>query len=424
MIVLFALLFVFIALGLPVFAAIGLASFGYMVVEGVPLLAGALQLYEGLDSFPLLAVPFFILAANLMNESGVSERLFRFAESLVGFLPGGLGHVNISASVIFSGMSGTALADAAGMGTMEIKAMRDAGHDVRFAVGITAASSTVGPLIPPSVPLLIYGVAASASIGQLFLAGVVPGLLVAVALHVMVIWLALRRGYPRGRWLGFRELALRFVTSFPVLLAPVIIIGGIMSGVFTPTEAAVAATVYAMLIGFLVYGTLSLRGFVAQLRSSFETTATTMVILGSATLFGWVLVREGAAREFAEFAISFAQTPEQLLVLIVVAVMIAGLVLDPIVIILVATPIVLPALDAFGIDRVHFGIVIVLAAMFAMMTPPIGMLAFVLARIAGLQVVDAFAAIAPFMVPILVVLIAILFFPELALWFPAQFIVE
>lgn len=418
MLLLFCLLFVLLAIGLPVFAALGLSSLIFIVVEGIPVLAGGMQFFDGLDSFPLLAVPFFILAANLMNVSGITDRLYAFAHSIAGPLPGGLGHVNVTASVIFSGMSGTALADAAGMGTIEVKAMRDAGYDARFAIGITAASSVIGPLIPPSVPILIYGVAASTSIGQLFIAGVVPGLLVAVALHVMVWVLAVRRGYPREPWLGLRHVLHTFIRAIPVLLAPVIIIGGIMGGVFTPTEAAVVASIYSLGIGFFAYRTLGVRSFVKELRNAFETTTTTMIMLGGATLFGWLLVRQGAAGTFTEFAVSFAHSPEQLLALVMIALLIAGLVLDPIVIILVATPIVLPALDAFGVDRVHFGVVMVMTVMLGLMTPPIGMLAFVLSRIGGLDLVSTFRALGPFMIPIVVVLLLVAFHPELALWLP------
>lgn len=418
MILLFGLAMLFLVMGLPVFVALGFSSMIFVMVNGIPLLAAGQLFFEGLNSFPLLAVPFFVLAAGLMNGSGITDRLFRFANNLVGHVPGGLGHVNIVASVVFSGMSGTALADAAGLGTIEIKAMRDRGYDKRFAVGITAASSIIGPLIPPSMPLLIYGVAASTSIGQLFVAGIVPGLLVAVSLHIMVWTLALRRGYPREPRATLRQVFASFIASIPVLFAPVIIVGGIMTGIFTPTEAAVVASLYALAIGFFVFRTLGFRDIVIQLWEAFETTATMMVMLGSATLFGWLLVREGVAADFTSFALAFAGSPTELLIVVNLILLACGLILDPIVIILVATPILLPALDSFGIDRVHFGVVMLLNVMIGMMTPPIGVLAFIMARIGQMDLLDAFRAIAPFMVPVLFVMVLITLFPALTLFLP------
>lgn len=418
MTLLIGLLLVFLLIGLPVFAALGLSSLIFVIVERIPILAAGQQLFEGLNSFPLLAVPFFVLAACLMNSSGITDRLFAFARNLVGHIAGGLGHVNILASMIFSGMSGTALGDAAGLGTIEIKAMRAQGYDTKFAVGVTAASSTIGPLIPPSLPMVIYGVVAGASIGQLFIAGIVPGLLVALSLHIMVYVMAKMRGYPREPRASLPAIGRSFIASLPVLFAPVIIIGGIMGGVFTPTEAAVVACLYALFIGFFVHRSLGLRTALVQFREAFETTATMMVMLGGASLFGWLLVRQGAAGSFSEFALSYADGPLALLVIVNLALLFCGMFMDPIPIILVATPILLPALDAFGIDRVHFGVLMIINLMVGMMTPPIGVLTFVMARIAGLDLLAAVRACLPFMVPIVIVLVLVSAFPALSLWLP------
>ena len=418
MILLFGLMFGLLLIGMPVYAALGIASLTFVFVFDIPVLAAVQKLFGGLNSFPLLAVPFFILAGNLMNRGGITDRLFAFARSAVGHVPGGLGHVNIVASVIFSGMSGTALADAAGLGTVELKAMKDAGYDKRFAVGITAASSTIGPLIPPSLPMVIYGVAASASIGQLFLAGIIPGLIMAGSLHIMVLLIALRSGMPRDPRAPIRVVAVNFVRGLPALFAPVIIIGGIAFGVFTPTEAAVAASLYALLISFLVYRALNWRGLLDELLHTFETTAVTMVMLGSATLFGWLLVREGAARDFAAFMVGFVEADWMLMIILNLVLLITGMFMDPIAIILVATPLLLPVLDQFGIDRVHFGVVMVLNLMIGLMTPPIGVLAFVMARLADLSFAATVRACLPFMLPLIFVLVLISTFPGLAMWLP------
>ena len=234
--------------GVPVFAATALSAIFYIWMNGLPPLIVVQQLFDSLDKFPLLAVPFFVLAGNLMNSSGITDRLYAFAHSLCGHVTGGLGHVNILGSFIFSGMSGTAMADAAGVGTIELKAMRDQGYDDEFAVGITAASSTMGPIIPPSLPMILYAITANASVGALFIAGIVPGVLMAIALHTHVYVVAKRKGYPRAVRASLGQMFHAFLRAIPVLAAPGIILGGILLGVFTPTEAAVIACLYALLV--------------------------------------------------------------------------------------------------------------------------------------------------------------------------------
>src|SRR5690606_22551178 len=241
------LLFVLMVVGVPVALALALASLAFIATNGLPSMMVLSNMVNGINSFPLIAVPFFILAGNLMNSAGITTRIFDFARATVGWMHGGLGHVNVGASVIFAGMPGAAVADAGGLGNIEIKAMRDAGYDTDFAVGITAASSTIGPIIPPSLPLILYGVIASVSIGQLFAAGLVPGLLMAAALMAMVAWYAKRRNYPRDDAFAFRTLATASRAAFLPLMTPAIIIGGIGTGAFTPTEAAVIAVVYALI---------------------------------------------------------------------------------------------------------------------------------------------------------------------------------
>ncbi|MBL8700417.1 MAG: TRAP transporter large permease [Alphaproteobacteria bacterium] len=405
-------------LGVPVFAATGIAALAYITLNGLPALVVVQQLFDSVDKFPLLAVPFFILAGNLMNSAGITDRLYAFASHAVGHLHGGLGHVNIFGSFIFSGMSGTAMADAAGLGTIELKAMKDEGYDDEFAVGITAASATLGPIIPPSLPMILYGVTTGTSIGALFIAGIVPGLLMAIFLHAHVALAAKARGYPRSVRATWAQLGHSFLRSIPVLLAPGIILGGILLGIFTPTEAAVVAAVYTLLIGFVVLRTLTPLQFVKELRGAFETTAVVMTMTAGAILFGWVLVRENFAAQFVAFMLSFASEPWQCMLVLNVAMLLCGMFMDPLPILLIFSPIVMPVLDSFGIDRVQFGVVMVLNLMIGMMTPPIGAICFVLSRLSGLPLARTFRACVPFYLPLGIVLLLISVLPALTLTLP------
>lgn len=418
MIILFGALAVFLLVGVPVFAAIGLASVIYLVINDIPVLISVQQMFDGIDKFPLLAVPFFILAGNLMNAAEITDRLFAFARSLVGHVRGGLGHVNILASLIFSGMSGTAVADAGGLGTIELKAMRDQGYDTGFAIGITAASSTIGPIIPPSLAMVVYGVVGNVSIGKLFVAGIVPGLLMAVCLHAMVWYFAVRRGYPRDPRASLPQVARTFRSSILALMTPVIIVGGIIGGVVTPTEAAVVAVLYAFFVGVIAYRTLNAGNVLSVLRESFETTAITMIMVAASVLFGWILVRENVASQFAQTMLEFAAEPWQALLILNVILLIAGMVMETIAVILILTPILTPTLAAFGIDPVHFGVVMVLNLMIGLMTPPIGLLLFVMARIGKLDMIATTKAVMPFLLPLFVVLILISVFPWIPLFLP------
>jgi len=417
-ILLFASLAVLLLIGVPVFVAIGGAAAIYIVANGIPPLIVAQQMVSGIDSFPLLAVPFFILAGNLMNAAAITDRLFAFARCLVGHLRGGLGHVNILASVIFSGMSGAAVADAGGLGTVELKAMKAQGYDTPFAVGVTAASSTMGPIIPPSLAMVVYGVTASASIGQLFVAGIVPGLLMALSLHGLVWFLARRRNYPRDPRASLADLRRSLGQSAFALVMPLLIIGGIVGGITTPTEAAVVAVAYAVLIGAVVYRSLTLTGFVTVLRETFETTAVVMIMVASSALFGWVLVREGVARTFSAALLSVADGPMEAMLVLLVILFVVGMFMETIAAIVLLTPIFLPVLGIYGIDPVQFGVVMVLNLMIGLMTPPVGLLLFVMSRLSGLDLMQTFRATLPFMLPLLVVLLAVAFVPALSLTLP------
>ncbi|WP_420391605.1 TRAP transporter large permease [Acuticoccus sp.] len=416
---LFGLLFGGILLGFPVAIALAGSSAVFILVTGqVPEMVVAHRMINGVDSFPLLAVPFFILAGNLMNTAGITERIFEFAKALVGWMRGGLGHVNIGASVIFAGMSGAAVADAGGLGAIEIKAMRDAKYDPGFAVGITAASSTIGPIIPPSLPMVIYGVVAGASIGQLFAAGFIPGLVMALALMVMVTYYARVRGYPRDQRFALGRLGAAFVRAFLSLLTPVIIVGGILTGAFTPTEAAIAACVWALILGLVVYRTLTWRRFLRVSFDTIETTAVVLFIVAAASIFAWVLTSNRVPEQFAALVLSASTNPVVVLLLVNLILLIVGCFLETVAAITILVPVLLPIAASVGVDPVHFGVIMVLNLMIGLLTPPIGMVLYVLSRVADVPFERCVTATAPFLIPLFVVLLLVTFVPALTLFLP------
>ncbi len=416
---LFGLLFGSIALGFPVAICLAGSSAVFILVTGqVPSMVVAHRMINGVDSFPLLAVPFFILAGNLMNTAGITERIFEFAKALVGWMRGGLGHVNIGASVIFAGMSGAAVADAGGLGAIEIKAMRDAGYDPGFSVGVTAASSTIGPIIPPSLPMVIYGVVAGASIGQLFAAGFIPGLVMALSLMVMVFFYARIRNYPRDARFSIRRLGTTYRKAFLSLLTPVIIVGGILTGAFTPTEAAIAACVWALFLGLIVYRTLTWRRFLRVSYDTIETTAVVLFIVGAASIFAWILTSNRVPEHFAALLLSASENPIVILILINLILLIVGCFLETVAAITILVPVLLPIAVKIGVDPVHFGVIMVLNLMIGLLTPPIGMVLYVLSRVAKVPFERCVTATAPFLIPLGVVLVLVTFVPAITMWLP------
>jgi tripartite ATP-independent transporter DctM subunit len=412
------MLFALMLIGVPVAVALGLASLAFVATNGMPPMIVLANMVNGINSFPLIAVPFFILAGSLMNSAGITTRIFAFARATVGWMHGGLGHVNVGASVIFAGMSGAAVADAGGLGNIEIKAMRDAGYDTDFAVGITAASSTIGPIIPPSLPLVIYGVIADTSIGQLFTAGIVPGLLMAVSLMVMVAWYARRRGYPRDQQFSIRRFGTTLSQALLPLMTPFIIIGGIMFGIFTPTEAAIAAVAYSMVLGIFVYRTLDWKKVLRISMDTVETTAAVMLIVASSTIFAWILTANQVAEHFSQAMLSVTDNKVALLLIITLIVLVVGLFMETIAAITILTPVLLPVAVGLGVDPVHFGIILILNLMIGLLTPPVGMVLYVLSKVAHVPFERCVTATAPFLVPLIVVLMMLTFIPELSMWLP------
>ena len=410
--------FVLLVIGSPVTVALGVGSLIFILMEGTPSVVVLHRMVSGIDSFPLIAVPFFILAGHLMNSAGITTRIFGFAKALVGWMHGGLGHVNIGASIIFAGMSGAAVADAGGLGTIEIKAMRDAGYDDDFSVGITAASSTIGPIIPPSLPLVIYGVMASASIGELFAAGFLPGLLMGVSLMIMVALYARKRGYPRDARFSFSRLWVSFKQAFLPLQTPTIIIGGILSGIFTPTESAIAAVVYALILGLFVYRTLTWRHILRVSMDTIETSAAILMIVASATIFAWILIDQQVAVMLGDALLGFSQNKTVILIIIMMVVLLIGCFMETIAAITILVPVLLPIAEKVGIDPVHLGIIVILNLMLGLLTPPVGMVLYVLSKVSGVKFEQCVIATAPFIVPLLIVLALITFFPDIAMWLP------
>lgn len=418
LILMFVLLLVLLIAGAPVAVALGVASLFFISTTGMPDLVVLHNMVNGINSFPLIAVPFFILAGHLMNTSGITTKIFTFARSTVGWMHGGLGHVNVGASVIFAGMSGAATADAGGLGNIEIKAMREAGYDTDFSVGITAASSTIGPIIPPSLPLVVYGVIADTSIGQLFAAGLIPGVIMALALMAMVSFYARLRKYPRDDRFNFSVFLSSFGRAILPLFTPVIIVGGILSGAFTPTEAAIAAVAYSLVLGVFVYRTLDLKRILRVSMETIETTASIMLIVAASAIFAWILTANQVAQLFARELLGITENPTAILLIIMLIVLVVGCFMETIAAITILTPVLLPVAVSIGVDPVHFGVILILNLMIGLLTPPVGMVLYVLSKVASVPFERCVVATAPFLIPLLVVLVLLTFVPALSMWLP------
>ncbi|MBO6900458.1 MAG: TRAP transporter large permease [Rhizobiaceae bacterium] len=409
----------FLLFGMAVAFTLGTAAMAQLWLDGTPLVAVAQRMTKSIsDSFPLLAVPFFIFAGNLMNSGGVTERVFAFARILVGHFRGGLAQVNVVASIIFSGMSGSALADAGGLGNMEIRAMRDAGYDDGFSGAVTVSSSTIGPLIPPSIPMVIYGVLGDVSIGRMFLGGIVPGLLTAVALMILIGFFAGRRKYPKDERPAPQAIFGAFMRALLPLFTPAIIIAGIVFGFFSPTEAAVAASAYAIALSMFVYREIGLRELYGVVLDTIRTSAMVCFIVATASVFAWVLAAHEAPKNLAIWLTSLSENPLVLLLIINAFLFIAGFFIEGLAIMILAVPALAPTVVAAGIDPVHFGVVFIFNMMIGLMTPPMGIGLFVVSGVSGISFNTLARAIVPFLAPLLVVLLLLIFFPPLVTALP------
>jgi tripartite ATP-independent transporter DctM subunit len=416
----FLVMFGLIAIELPVaFALIAAALAWLQFGSPVPMSLVVQRMSSGIDSFPLLAIPLFVLAGNLMNVGGIATRIFEFAVALVGHLRGGLAQVNIFASLIFAGMSGVAQADAAGLGTVEIKAMKKEGFDAAFAAACSAASAIVGPIIPPSVIMVVYGVLAQVSIGDLFLAGLVPGFLIG-GLLMLTVWLLVTTGrvhapvQPRA---SATTLRTSFVRAVPPLMAPVILVVGLLSGVATPTELGAITVVYAVGLGF-AYRELTLARLYACIADTFVTTGVLVFIMAAAVPFGWAIAVNNVPANLAASLLEFTTNPWVILALINLLLLVVGCFMETTAILLIAVPTLLPLIKQLGIDPIHFGLVIILNLLIGATTPPFGVLLFIVQDIAKVSFGAVVRAILPFYVPLVFALLLITYWPDLSLWLP------
>lgn len=417
-IVLFGVLALFFLIGVPVAVALGMSASAIFFLEGnVSLIAVMQRMFNSVDSFPLLAIPFFILAGKLMESGGISRRLIHFANVMFGRVKGGLAIVSIVACSFFAAISGSAAATTAAVGALLIPEMIKRGYERDFSTAVQAAGGTIGIMIPPSVPLILYGVIAGVSIGDLFIAGIVPGIFVAVSLMILVYIISIKKGYGGGERFTAKDFGKAFADAILALLMPVIILGGIYGGVFTPTEAAVVAVVYGLIVGLFIYREIKWKELSGIFTSSVITSAVILFIIAGASAFGYYLTRERVPREMAEFMLGITDNWIIALLIINLLLLIIGTFLETSAAIIILTPILVPIAEALGIDLIHFGIIMIVNLAIGFITPPVGVNLFVAANIAGTKFEKLIRAIVPFIIIMIVDVIIISFIPEISLLF-------
>lgn len=376
------------------------------------------KMVNGVNGFSLMAIPFFLIAGKLMNVGSITRRIFDFCNGLVGWIPGGLGHANILASVVFAGMSGSAVADAAGLGTIEIKAMEEQGFDTDFSAAVTAASSTIGPIIPPSIPLIMYGVSASVSISSLLMGGVLPGVLCAITLSIMIVIISIRRKYPRRHFPSAKELGHLFSRAFLSLLTPVILIGGIMGGIFTATEAASVASLYAIILTMVIYREAKMKDLYTVIKEAAQESAGIMLVVASSYFYGFVITKLQVPTLILNAFLAVSSNKAIFLILINLFFLFVGCFMECNSAILILTPIVLPAAISFGIDPIHFGLIMVFNLMIGLLTPPVGMCLYATMKVAKISFDRMVKSVLIFFVPLVITLILITYIPQITLFLP------
>ncbi|APZ50581.1 TRAP transporter large permease [Salipiger abyssi] len=414
-----ALFFGLLILGLPVAYTMLVTSAVYILLAGLPEIQLTLRASGGIESFSLLAIPMFLLAGNLMNGMGVTERIFAFAGVLVRHITGGLGHVNVVASILFAGMSGSAVADAGGLGSVEIRAMEQAGYSRRFSAAVTAASATMGPIIPPSITLVVYGFLAEESVGRLFLGGALPGLLSGFALMVIIYLLVVtgRETAPRLPRASFAEVVTAFWRALPALMAPVILLGGILAGVFTPTEASVVVVLYILVIGSISMG-FDRRQIAEALLGTVRTSAATLFIIAVSAVFGWIISIQRLPLEMVGLMQDLFVSKAAAIALIIVILLIVGMFMEVLAALVLLVPTLLAIASSFDIDTVHLGVTVVVTMMIGTITPPVGLVLYTVMTVADIRMGELTRSLAPFYLAMIAVALLVAFVPQITLFLP------
>lgn len=416
---LFGIMLALFAINTPIAWSMLFASAAYMLLgPGIPLHGMVQRMIGGIDTFPLLAIPFFILAGNLMNTGGITDRLLTFAKTLVGHITGGLAHVAVVGNMIMAGMSGSGVADAAGTGSVLLPAMEKAGYSRGFTAAIVGAASTIGPIIPPSLPFVIYGSIANASIGRLLLAGAIPGILMGIMLMIFVYIIARRRRYPSEQRAEWPELCRATLRALPPLGMPIIILGGIIGGVMTPTEAASAGAAYAFILGFFVYKELNLRDLGKVIQDSALSTAAIAIIISAAQPFGWVLTLAQAPQMLFAFFQTLQLSQWQVYAVLNIIFLIVGCFMEGIAVLVMAIPVIMPLIQQAGIDPVHFGVVYTVNSMIGTITPPVGMIMYVVCTLGKVSILEFTREVWPFLIALIIALALVTYNPYLAMWLP------
>jgi tripartite ATP-independent transporter DctM subunit len=390
-------------------------------IGDIPHTMMAQRMVYGVNSFPLLAIPFFLLVGRLMNLGGITDRIYTFCSVLIGHVRGGLAHVNIMGSMIFAGMTGSAVSDAVGLGQMEIKAMTDQGYDRKFAAATTAASATIGPIIPPSIPMVLYGVLGNVSVGALFIGGIIPGVLMGLFMMAVVATVAKRRGFPLQKRATLGQIIRAIYRAVFPLLSPVILIGGIWGGIFTPTEAGVVAVLYSILLGLGIYREMNFRGLLRMLKEALDDTSILLFIIAAASVYGWFIARYQISTSIVEQMLAISKDPMVFLFIVNLLLLVVGCIMESLAAINILTPILLPLMQKMGLHIVHFGAIVVINLCLGLITPPVGTSLFVGLRISGLSMNAIIRPLAPLLAIEIVILAAVTYWPPLTMWLPRVF---
>lgn len=419
--ILFIVFLILLVLGFPIAFSLGISAFVYILFSDLPLMVIPQKMYAGIDVFVLLSIPGFILAGNLMNASGITSRIIKFCNALLGHIRGGLGLANVGASLLFGGISGTAIADTASIGSVMIPAMKKEGYDAAFSCAVTASSSTIGPIIPPSLPMIIAATLTGLSVGKLFIAGIVPGVMLAIGFMLVTYIISVKRQYPKSTRASLSQIVKSFFQAFWAIMMTLVILFGIIGGVFTPTEASIVAVIYAMGIGLWVYKELTLKAIPTIVLNSAKTTASLMVLVGFANLFAWIMTIEELPQLIADSLLNLTENKILLLLMINLLLLFVGAFMETIAALLILFPVLLGVAMHVGVDPVQFAIIMVFNLVIGLTTPPVGVCLFVASSIGNVSLEKIAKAGLPFLLVSLFILILVTYVPGVSLWLPSLF---